>query len=188
MADKELFELTLTGTPPVTRRIAFGDPDVLALNMTFEQLFVYLKTNISYNDQFLNKTNTTLFNPTADYHPATMKYVDDNLPATVQGYTTLPPSAGMVEEDETIVRAAQWGPIICITGRVTLSGASSDDVIFNLPMTFSTATVRIDFSSNDGNNDESNEFYIPANTREIRVGSGFSSAQQEAFVATYLAI
>lgn len=29
------------------------------------------------NSHFLNKTNTTAYTPTADYHPATKKYVDD---------------------------------------------------------------------------------------------------------------
>ena len=27
---------------------------------------------------YLSKTNTTAYTPTADYHPATKKYVDDN--------------------------------------------------------------------------------------------------------------
>lgn len=35
--------------------------------------------NIEYLDtNFLDKTNTTAYTPTADYHPATKKYVDDN--------------------------------------------------------------------------------------------------------------
>lgn len=32
---------------------------------------------------FLNKTNTTAYTPTADYHPATKKYVDDAIAASV---------------------------------------------------------------------------------------------------------
>lgn len=30
------------------------------------------------SDEYLSKTNTTAFNPTSNYHPATKKYVDDN--------------------------------------------------------------------------------------------------------------
>lgn len=32
----------------------------------------------SVRTEFLSKTNTTSYTPTADYHPATKKYVDDN--------------------------------------------------------------------------------------------------------------
>lgn len=31
-----------------------------------------------YDTELAGKTNTTAFTPTADYHPATKKYVDDN--------------------------------------------------------------------------------------------------------------
>ena len=33
--------------------------------------------------QYLNKTNTTTFTPTGDYHPATKKYVDDAIAASI---------------------------------------------------------------------------------------------------------
>jgi hypothetical protein len=32
----------------------------------------------SVRTEFLSKTNTASYTPTADYHPATKKYVDDN--------------------------------------------------------------------------------------------------------------
>ena len=78
MADKKLFDRSVNTTPPTDLRIAFGKSGVLALNMTFAELFVYLKANISYDDTYINKGNTAPFTPTLDYHPATKKYVDDN--------------------------------------------------------------------------------------------------------------
>ena len=35
--------------------------------------------DITTDDKVLTKTNTTAFTPTADYHPATKKYVDDQV-------------------------------------------------------------------------------------------------------------
>ena len=36
----------------------------------------------------LEKTNTTEFTPTADYQPATKKYVDDAIKAAIEKYNT----------------------------------------------------------------------------------------------------
>lgn len=39
--------------------------------------------------EFLGKTNTTPFSPSADFHPATKKYVDDKSPVQLTGLTLL---------------------------------------------------------------------------------------------------
>ena len=46
---------------------------------------VALKANTA---DVLTKTNTEVYTPTADYHPSTKKYVDDNLPTVDVGQTT----------------------------------------------------------------------------------------------------
>ena len=46
---------------------------------------VALKANTA---DVLTKTNTEVYTPTADYHPATKKYVDDTLPTVDVGQTT----------------------------------------------------------------------------------------------------
>lgn len=46
---------------------------------------VALKANTA---DVLTKTNTEVYTPTADYHPATKKYVDDDLPTVDIGQTT----------------------------------------------------------------------------------------------------
>jgi hypothetical protein len=46
-----------------------------------------------YHDgRYISKTNTTVFTPTADYHPATKKYVDDNAGGDIYHVGTSPPS------------------------------------------------------------------------------------------------
>ena len=35
------------------------------------------------DDNFLNKTNTTAYTPTLNYHPATKKYVDDSISSSI---------------------------------------------------------------------------------------------------------
>ena len=78
MADKKLYDRPIEDNPDTDLRISFGKNGVLTLNTTFASLFIYLKANISYDDQFINRTNIDAFTPTSDYHPATKKYVDDN--------------------------------------------------------------------------------------------------------------
>ena len=61
---------------------------------------------------YLAKNNTTAFNPTWDYNPATKKYVDDNTKAVSWIWTTQPsnPVAGSTYYDTTnkVVKVYNW--------------------------------------------------------------------------------
>jgi len=57
----------------------------------------------------LSKTNTTAFIPTADYHPATKKYVDDEITASVGTGPTLSVSAPLsLNETTGVLSLAPW--------------------------------------------------------------------------------
>jgi hypothetical protein len=45
-----------------------------------------------HDSRYISKTNTTVFTPTADYHPATKKYVDDNVGGDVYHIGATPPT------------------------------------------------------------------------------------------------
>lgn len=70
----------------------------------------------------LGVTNTLAFNPTGDYHPATKKYVDENIELATPAYTT----TGIIDSDVTLDYFSIWnyGKLIIITGRVEVAIAS----------------------------------------------------------------
>lgn len=54
---------------------------IMSNNITRSDIESVLVGNVSshnHDNMYLNKTNTSSFTPTSDYHPATKKYVDDN--------------------------------------------------------------------------------------------------------------
>lgn len=60
----------------ITMRISWsnGVPSVSQVYISRNTAYSYLNTNTG-----LSKTNTTLYTPSKDYHPATKKYVDDSV-------------------------------------------------------------------------------------------------------------
>jgi hypothetical protein len=70
-----------------------GDPLQYRTGMYDNAGWTAWKT-IANIDQVLAKTNTTTFTPTADYHPATKKYVDDNMTSYNITSGTADPSGG----------------------------------------------------------------------------------------------
>lgn len=69
--------------------------DKIGLGQVWGKVKEYMGSN------FLSKTNTTSYTPTGDYHPATKKYVDDN----VCGSYTLALNANVIQlkEDDTVI-------------------------------------------------------------------------------------
>lgn len=62
-----------------------SDNKFTCTSITRNRLFSKKLEDITTNDKVLIKTNTTVYTPTKDYHPATKKYADD-LPTTYAGY------------------------------------------------------------------------------------------------------
>jgi len=86
--DRLLFDLSLNATPPLTRRIAIGEAGALSENMTLPQFAAFVTENIdtytkgeinSLLNNYLAKNNLASYTPSQNYHPATKKYVDDEI-------------------------------------------------------------------------------------------------------------
>lgn len=131
MADKKLFDRTINATPPTDLRVAFGKSGLLTLNMTFSELFVYLKANVSYDDLYLNKGNTAPYTPTLDYHPATKKYVDDNA-FSIGGVVDNPNGKGWTQMTGNM--RLQW---------FKFTSTTDDDQVVPLPYPFPNACVNV---------------------------------------------
>jgi hypothetical protein len=187
MADKKLYDRPIDNGPATDRRISFGKVGVLTLNMTFASLFTYLKSNISYDDQYLNKANVNPYIPTLDYHPVTKKFLEDNTTIISQSaWLTVVPIGGKFSFFD--VKVAQWGQVVCMTGEVEVTDGTINVKVATIPNTIDTSTQRIHFISGDGNQEEVIEWYILENTRDVYFGAGTSTAQNEVFCVSYLAI
>nr|DAG78636.1 MAG TPA: PROTEIN (MANNOSE-BINDING PROTEIN A), HOST DEFENSE, METALLOPROTEIN, SUGAR.9A [Caudoviricetes sp.] len=62
-----------------------SDNKFTCTGITCNRLFSKKLEDITTNDKVLIKTNTTVYTPTKDYHPATKKYVDDNIKTYTAG-------------------------------------------------------------------------------------------------------
>ena len=74
--------------------------------------WAFVGQDVAFAADVLTKTNTTAFTPTADYHPATKKYVDDSIAESVSSWTTAPsnPTEWQLWYDTTndILKVYDW--------------------------------------------------------------------------------
>lgn len=117
-----------------------------------------LVTNLK--NLFLSKTNTTAYTPTANYHPATKKYVDDNkysLPTAsssvlggVKVGTNLSISSGVLSAKDTTYGAATQtaNGLMTSTDKAKLDGIASGANAYSLPTATSSVLGGVKIGSN----------------------------------------
>lgn len=76
--------LELANKPKINNVELTGNKTLEDLGINIPDLENYY-TKDMVNEAFLTKTNTTSYTPTANYHPATKKYVDDNVKTYTAG-------------------------------------------------------------------------------------------------------
>ena len=92
----------------------------------------------------MTKTNTTSYTPTADYHPATKKYVDDSIPASELFIVNFTQNGTTYTSDKTyseIVSAIANGKTVI--GKTTVS---SNHNWYTLVRDISSSSPKLSFS------------------------------------------
>lgn len=75
----------------------------------------YVPSSHNHDTLYLNRTNTGVFTPTANYHPATKKYVDDKVAGTGTGDMLKSvydiDNDGIVDKAKTVVGPVTWNQL-----------------------------------------------------------------------------
>ena len=199
---RKLFGLGINNTPPSTRRLAIGEAGSLAENITLgefynlvsAQLNVYTVTEVDdlFNN-YISKTNTTSYTPTSDYHPATKKYVDDNVAGSTTPWTDLIPNTSVINYYPK-AKVSERNGLVTITGIFAFipdgNAINQENLVFTIPSSIPLCTQDIEIVCGQiiPGDEEVLVLYIPANTRNIRLRLRGDYPQEYYFTVTYPAI
>ncbi len=145
--------------------------DIIVRNYTTKELH-YLSKKANSSD-VLTKTNTTEFTPTADYHPATKKYVDDKVDSI-----TVPIIDNLESDSTTSALSAKQGKVLdaAIAAKVDKKGTVAlineyltyglpDDVTWNYSLYLSYVLAVL-----NGKTSPQSTFAIPIGNGDLELG------------------